>query len=195
MGTCQATTKSGKPCSNSARPDGFCHIDSHRPSVTATFPEDDKLTEKQRRFVEAYMGRAEGNATEAARLAGYSGSDETIRAVAYENLTKPHIRNAIEARVVSDPLVADRAELQRFLTRVLRGEEAETQVDREGVEYELPPKMRDRLKAAEMLGKTRGDFKDNLDVTTDGQPLGALSPEDAANIIAEYRKWKDGLDG
>lgn len=27
-----------------------------------------RLTEKQRRFVEAYMGQAKGNATEAARL-------------------------------------------------------------------------------------------------------------------------------
>jgi phage terminase small subunit len=31
-----------------------------------------KLTLKQRRFVEAYCGEAAGNATQAAKLAGYS---------------------------------------------------------------------------------------------------------------------------
>lgn len=35
----------------------------------------DGLTEKQRRFVEAYAGPAMGNATEAARLAGYKVPD------------------------------------------------------------------------------------------------------------------------
>lgn len=53
-------------------------------------------TEKQRRFVLAYVGMARFNATEAARLAMYDGSDETLRAIGYENLTKPHIRAAID---------------------------------------------------------------------------------------------------
>jgi|GEM_PF-4658436 len=53
-------------------------------------------TEKQRQFVLAYIGEARFNATEAARLAKYDGSDETLRAIGYENLTKPHIRAAID---------------------------------------------------------------------------------------------------
>lgn len=57
----------------------------------------DKLTPKQQRFVEAYCGEAKGNATEAARLAGYAGNDVTLRAVAHENLTKPHIAATIAA--------------------------------------------------------------------------------------------------
>lgn len=50
------------------------------------------LTPKQHAFVAAYIGPARGNASEAARLAGYQGS---LRAIGYENLTKPDIISAI----------------------------------------------------------------------------------------------------
>jgi phage terminase small subunit len=55
------------------------------------------LTVKQRRFVEAYMGKAMGNATEAARLAGYKGNRVTLAKVGEENLKKPQIKKAITA--------------------------------------------------------------------------------------------------
>lgn len=54
-----------------------------------------KLTVKQRRFVDAYLGEANGNASEAARIAGYS----LPRQSGSENLSKPDIRAAIEARL------------------------------------------------------------------------------------------------
>lgn len=54
------------------------------------------LSPKQRAFVSAYIGSANGNGREAARVAGYQGSDATLRSVAYENLTKPDIRAAID---------------------------------------------------------------------------------------------------
>lgn len=55
-----------------------------------------RLTLKQRKFCLSYIGEANGNGAEAARLAGYRGNDVTLRAVAYENLTKPHIARLIE---------------------------------------------------------------------------------------------------
>ena len=54
----------------------------------------ESLTAKQRSFVIAYMRNRNG--ISAARAAGYKGSNQTLRAVAHENLTKPHIRSAIE---------------------------------------------------------------------------------------------------
>ena len=51
------------------------------------------LTEKQRKFVEAYVGEAKGNATKAARLAGYSAP----RTSGKENTAKHHILEAVEA--------------------------------------------------------------------------------------------------
>ena len=55
-----------------------------------------RLTRKQQLFVAAYVGEAKGNATEAARIAGYGGSDATLRQTGSENLTKPHIIAAVE---------------------------------------------------------------------------------------------------
>lgn len=53
------------------------------------------LTIKQERFVAALVGAAKGNATEAARLAGYAGDTRTLQAVGAENLSKPLIVAAI----------------------------------------------------------------------------------------------------
>lgn len=50
----------------------------------------DELTAKQRAFVNAYLANG-FNGTEAARQAGYSGNDNTLGVVAYENLRKPKI--------------------------------------------------------------------------------------------------------
>lgn len=127
-----------------------------------------KLTEKQRRFVEAYMGEAAGNATEAARLAGYRGNDATLAAVGAENLKKPLIREAIDSRVASSPLVATREERQQFYTRVMLGEEQDVRVTATGEEIRTYPSLKERMKAAELLGKTQGDFLTRVEVEHSG---------------------------
>ena len=67
-----------------------------------------KLSLKQNLFVEFYLqtigeegfhGLRVGNATKAARLAGYAGNDVTLASVGYENLRKPHIKAEIERRL------------------------------------------------------------------------------------------------
>jgi phage terminase small subunit len=78
-----------------------------------------KLTLKQHRFVVAYMGEAKGNATEAARIAGYSGKDHTLSAVGQENLRKPAISQAIENHVKNDPRIASREDILKFWTEML----------------------------------------------------------------------------
>ncbi len=122
-----------------------------------------QLTEKQRRFVEAYMGEAKGNATEAARLAGYKGDYDTLRSVGSENLTKPAIRDAIDARVDNCPLVASRQDRLEFLTRVMLGQETDRMMTKEGP-IDVEPAMRDRLKALELLGKIQGDFVQKVEL-------------------------------
>jgi hypothetical protein len=56
------------------------------------------LTVKQEAFVEAYLGEAFGNATQAAALAKYKGNDATLAEVGAENLRKPYIQEAIKDR-------------------------------------------------------------------------------------------------
>lgn len=104
-----------------------------------------KLTEKQRRFVEAYVGAACGNATEAARLAGYSGNDQTLRQMGFENLTKPDVATAVQkaSKPIRTAAIMDQAERQALLTKFAQSDEEET---------------RDRLRSVELLGKMQGDF-------------------------------------
>jgi hypothetical protein len=54
------------------------------------------LNIKQTAFVAAYLGEANGNATEAARIAGYKGNNTTLAVVGAENIRKPYIAEAIE---------------------------------------------------------------------------------------------------
>lgn len=100
-----------------------------------------KLSDKQQRFIDAYCG----NATDAARKAGYKGNDVTLRAVGRENLAKPYIHKAIREREEArrEPLIADRKARQTFWT--------ETMQDSDG-------DMKDRLKASELLGRSEADF-------------------------------------
>lgn len=108
-----------------------------------------KLTEKQRRWVEFYMGEADGNATEASRLTGYKGSDNTLRVVGGENLLKPAIQAAIAERVAADPAVATREDRQKFWTTVMNDKS----------EF-----MKYRLRASEILGRSQCDFIDRKEI-------------------------------
>lgn len=110
-----------------------------------------KLTDLQWRFIEAFMGPAGGNATEAARIAGYSGSKQTLWNMGAANLRKPEIIEEIEKRRNASPQVATREERQIFWSSIMRGVDP---YDKD--EGKIP--MKDRLKASEMLGKTQLDF-------------------------------------
>lgn len=68
-----------------------------------------ELSELERRFVDAYIGQAEGNGTKAAELAGYS--QKSARAQASRLLTRRNIADAIAQRrerreILSDVSVA-----------------------------------------------------------------------------------------
>lgn len=126
---------------------------------------DRLLTTKQLRFIEFY----DGNATDAARKAGYKGNDVTLGAVGDENLKKPRIKAAIKARETkrNNPKIATREERQAFWTTVLKGEiksKVVTGTDAEGnkIIEEIPPKMSDRLKSSELLGRSEADFVDKV---------------------------------
>lgn len=118
-----------------------------------------KLTEKQRRFVDYYVET--GNASEAARRAGYS--ERIANRIGTENLSKPVIKAAIDARLkaLEDKRIAKVDEVLKFLTSTLRGELKEEQVvvegQGEGVSrariVEVKASTKDRLEAAKSLLK------------------------------------------
>lgn len=76
------------------------------------------LNTRQRAFVAAYAG----NATEAARVAGYTGSDAVLGVTGHELLKKPEIRAAIDKRQArrEKKLIATREEVEQRLTKLIR---------------------------------------------------------------------------
>ena len=101
------------------------------------------MTPKQKKFCEYYL--QSGNATDAARKAGYS--EKTANKIASENLTKPDIAQYIAERIGDQDkkLIADTDEVLRFYSSVMRGEVK----DRFGLDASLA----DRLKAGDSLMK------------------------------------------
>jgi phage terminase small subunit len=78
---------------------------------------DNGLTNKQANFIESFLSNG-GNATQAARDAGYSGTPDTLKQVASENLAKPYIRRRIaermqEAKIHTDEVIGTLASHMR----------------------------------------------------------------------------------
>lgn len=139
-----------------------------------------KLSIKQQRFVDAYTG----NGTDAARKAGYKGNDNTLCSVGKENLRKPHILRAIRQREDQRKknLIATREERQQFWTAVLRDEIGDE-----------PQDIKDRLRAAELLGKSEGDFIDRKEITgANGGPI-ETKQQIIENLLAEVDGSTRGL--
>lgn len=126
-----------------------------------------KLTIKQQRFADEYI--ISGNATEAAKRAGYS--EKTARFIGNENLTKPNIKSYIDERLeqIKSEKVADQQEILEYLTSVLRGQQTEQTLIGEGMgeqnitEIELSGTQ--RIKAAELLGKRYAMWTDKQDIS------------------------------
>src|SRR5690606_13108777 len=108
------------------------------------------LTEREHRFVRAYVGEAAGNGTEAARLAGYQGSNKALGVTAVRLLGRASVQQAIaQLRQQADRRAAmTLGELQERWARILRGEERSAKT----------LAMRDRLKASELLARSMGAF-------------------------------------
>ena len=129
-----------------------------------------KLTEKQKRFADYYIET--GNGTEAAIKAGYS--KKTARVIGQENLLKPAIKNYIDEKLteMSNNRIASANEVMELLTSAARGELEEEVVVVEGegdgcstartIKKQIGAK--DRIKAAELLGKRYRLWTDKMEV-------------------------------
>jgi phage terminase small subunit len=124
-----------------------------------------KMTAKMRRFCDEYL--IDLNATQAAIRAGYS--QRTAYSIGVENLKKPEIKEYIQKRMAEKEakLIADQDEVLKYLTSVMRGESQSSVLARDetGAEevIEKPPDEKERLKAAELLGKRYGLYTDKVE--------------------------------
>lgn len=140
------------------------------------------LSEKQKRFCDEYL--KDCNATQAAIRAGYS--EKTARSIGDENLTKPDIRAYLDSRMdqIRTKNTADAQEVIEYLTSVLRGDSLSEELVVEGTgdgcsearAVNKAPSEKDRLKAAELLGKRYGLWKEKVDVGV--KPIVLMGYED-----------------
>lgn len=132
-----------------------------------------KMTLKQQLFCDEYL--IDLNATQAAIRAGYSKKYANTNASKLLQITT--IKEYIEARMAEKKtqLIADQDEVLKYLTSVMRGESKSSVVVVESVgdycsearEMQKSPDEKERLKAAEMLGKRYGLYTEKVEQQID----------------------------
>lgn len=123
------------------------------------------MTEKQKRFADEYL--IDLNATQAAIRAGYS--EKTAGQIGEQNLKKLEIQEYIEEQLkqLHNSSMADAQEVIAYLTSVLRGKSKSSVVVGTPIgvqEISKTPDEKERLKAAELLGKYYALFTDRTQV-------------------------------
>lgn len=124
------------------------------------------MTDKQKRFCDEYL--IDCNATQAAIRAGYSAKGINKRVT--RMMANDGIRKYIDGQLeqMHNSKAADAQEVLEYLTAVMRGEHKEQTLKLvgEGVQEitDIDVSARERLKAAELIGKRYGMFKENLNV-------------------------------
>ena len=131
------------------------------------------MKDRQRRFADEYL--IDLNAEAAAVRAGYS--PRYARGNAYKLVARSGIKEYIEKRMAEkeSELIADQNEVLRYLTAVMRGESTSEEIIVEGLgdgrskarKLEKTPSEKDRLKAAELIGKRYGLFTDKIETDVD----------------------------
>lgn len=114
-------------------------------AVAPTTKPYEKLTEKQKLFIEYYLQTQ--NATLSAEKAGYSAKKKTdLNAVAtrVKQYLMPHIKARLDDSKVRNAIM-DTDEILATLSRIARGEEKDA--------FGLDTSNQDKLKALELLGK------------------------------------------
>lgn len=122
------------------------------------------LTAKQQRFCDEYL--IDLNATQAAIRAGYSSKYANTNATKLLQITT--IKDFIEKRMAEkeSELIAGQDEVLKYLTAVMRGSSSASVLARDEVGADRvikkPPDEKERLKAAELLGKRYNLFTDKM---------------------------------
>lgn len=128
------------------------------------------MNKKQKRFADEYL--VDCNATQAAIRAGYS--EKTAKSIGQRLLTNVDIKTYIDEQLekIHNENIADAKEVMMYLTSVLRGKSKSEIVVVENIgdfmsearRMKKEPDEREKLKAAELIGKRYGMFTDKLSV-------------------------------
>ncbi len=132
------------------------------------------MTEKQKIFADEYL--IDLNATRAYKVAyPKTKNDEVARAAASRMLTNVNVKKYISDQMekIHDKRIADAQEVMEYLTAVLRGESTGQEIVIEGVgdriskarTMEKKPSEKEKLKAAELLGRRYSLFTEKVEVS------------------------------
>jgi hypothetical protein len=123
----------------------------------------DGLNVRQRAFVHAYVGKANGNGKEAARMAGYLGNDATLKVNASKMLHNPDIAAAIRALTAraEEADIVDVIEAKRILSEIAR---------------DVGQESKDRISALDKLLKSGGAYVINHNVEHKGAAVHVYIP-------------------
>lgn len=124
------------------------------------------MNAKQRKFADEYL--IDCNATQAAIRAGYN--EKTAYSQGQRMLKNVEVKAYIDEQLerLHNEKTADAQEVLEYLTAVMRGQHREQtlQLVGDGIQTitDIDVSARERLKAAELIGKRYGMFKDNVNV-------------------------------
>ena len=127
------------------------------------------MTERQKRFCDEYL--IDLNATQAAIRAGYS--ERSASSIGERILRNDDVRSYISEQLerIHNENTADAQEVMEYLTAVMRGKSVSHVLAFVGdgcqEVVEKPPDEKERLKAAELLGKRYGLFTDRVELDAD----------------------------
>jgi phage terminase small subunit len=150
-----------------------------------------ELTSKQRLFVAYYLGEAKGNATQAARMAGYSSPQKQ----GSQLLAKTRIRAAIESKLAKVAMSADEvlARLSEFAAADLSDFISVTD-DGEG--WVDLTRTKKRLRIVKKLKFTKRTFeREGLSTTDQTAEIELHSPLAALDKLAQYHRLYDEKPG
>jgi len=108
------------------------------------------LSGKQQKFIDAYLGEANCNATEAARLSGYAGNDNTLSQIGFKLVRNGKIAEAISIHFKAGHMSAD--EVIERIAGISRNDDHKGQ-----------------LKALELSSKYHGLLSDNIQIKIEGE--------------------------
>lgn len=139
------------------------------------------MTDKQQIFADEYL--KDLNGTRAYKVAYPNVKKDSVAAAnAARLLRNAKVKTYIDEQldIMHDKRTADAKEILEYLTSVMRGEETETVATAKGLFGNVELSAKDRIKAAELLGKRHALFTDKVDLQT-------------GDIVIKVGEW-DGED-
>ena len=177
------------------------------------------VTIKEQKFCDELLADPEFNKTLAYKKAYPSVKNDNVAAAAASRLmNKPEIKEYIEKQLAElhNEKTADAQEVLEYLTSVMRREHKENVVvtlsketstyvpDEKGTMrkqtvkeeipqiVEIPTRVSDANKAAELLGKRYGLYTDKLDVNNEAEEKKAEKLDNIASILEQIKPVREG---